>query len=84
MDMSGALTIHDKFSWNAMTLNYSECVIYTKVDFEQRTDKFGVSTLLYLQTLFLTEWNNFLERLSQYMMKKKFGSKIILRKRVVG
>ena len=55
MDMSGALTIHDKFSWNAMTLYYSECVIYTKVDFEQRTDEFGVSTLLYLQTLFLTE-----------------------------
>ena len=63
---------------------YSEGVIYTKEDFEQRTDKFDVSTLLYLQTLFLTKWNNFLERLSQYMMKKEIVSKTILRKSVVG
>ena len=36
---------------------------YTKVYFAQRTNEFGVSTLLYLHTLFLTDWNDFLERL---------------------
>ena len=57
------------FSWNVMTPYYSEDSIYTKGDLEQHTDAFDVWTLLYLQTLFRTDWNNFLESY-QYMMKK--------------
>ena len=45
------------------TLLFRRCY-YTKVYFAQRTNEFGVSTLLYLHTLFLTDWNDFLERLS--------------------
>ena len=47
-----------------MTPYYLENVTYTKADLEQRTVVLGVSTLLYLQTLFRTDWNKFLERLS--------------------
>ena len=70
MNMLGAPSIHDMFSWNVMTPYYSIDITYTKVYLEQRTNEFGVSTLLYLQTIFRTDWNSFLERLYQYMMKK--------------
>ena len=52
MDMPGAPLIHDIFSCNLVTPYYSEDVIFTKVDLEQRTDELGVSTLLYMQTSF--------------------------------
>ena len=48
MDMPSAPSIHDMFSWNSMTPYYSEDVTFTKADLEQRTDKIGVLTLLYM------------------------------------
>eukprot|EP00562_Extubocellulus_spinifer_P006927 CAMPEP_0178517366 /NCGR_PEP_ID=MMETSP0696-20121128/25651_1 /TAXON_ID=265572 /ORGANISM="Extubocellulus spinifer, Strain CCMP396" /LENGTH=2108 /DNA_ID=CAMNT_0020147789 /DNA_START=313 /DNA_END=6639 /DNA_ORIENTATION=+ len=62
MDMPDAPSIHDMFSWNVMTPYYSEDVTYTKADLEKRTDALGVSTILYLQTLFRADWDNFLVR----------------------
>eukprot|EP00979_Chaetoceros_neogracilis_P015538 scaffold6112_cov265-Chaetoceros_neogracile.AAC.1 len=62
MDMPNAPSIHDMFSWNVLTPYYSEDVMYNKGDLEKRTDELGVSTLLYLQTLFRGDWDNFLER----------------------
>ncbi len=64
MDMPDAPSIHDMFSFNVLTPYYSEDVLYNKNDLEKRTDELGVSTLLYLQTLFHGDWKNFLERLS--------------------
>lgn len=63
MDMPDAPSIHDMFSWNVLTPYYSEDVTYSKADLEKRTDALGVSTLLYLQTLYRDDWNNFTERL---------------------
>jgi callose synthase len=63
MDMPDAPSIHDMFSWNVLTPYYSEDVTYSKADLEQRTDALGVSTLLYLQTLYRDDWNNFMERM---------------------
>jgi len=63
MDIPDAPSIHDMFSWNVLTPYYSEDVTYSKADLEKRTDALGVSTLLYLQTLYRADWNNFLERL---------------------
>lgn len=63
MDMPNAPSIHDMFSWNVLTPYYSEDVTYSKDDLEKRSDALGVSTLLYLQTLYRSDWNNFLERL---------------------
>ncbi len=62
MDMPNAPSIHDMFSFNVLTPYYSEDVMYSKGDLEQRTDELGVSTILYLQTLFHGDWKNFLER----------------------
>lgn len=62
MDMPDAPSIHDMFSWNVLTPYYSETVTYSKGDLESRSDALGVSTMLYLQTLFRDEWNNYLER----------------------
>jgi len=63
MDMPEAPSIQDMMSWNVMTPFYSEDVTYSKGDLEKRTDALGVSTLLYLQTLYKNDWANFLERL---------------------
>lgn len=63
MDIPHAPSIHDMFSWNVLTPYYSEDVAYTKADLEKRTDELGVSTLLYLQTLYRNDWNNFIERM---------------------
>lgn len=63
MDMPDAPSIHDMFSWNVLTPYYSEDVTYSKADLEKRSDALGVSTILYLQTLYRDDWNNFLERL---------------------
>jgi callose synthase len=62
MDMPDAPSIHDMFSWNVLTPYYSEDVTYSKGDLEARSDALGVSTMLYLQTLYRDEWSNFLER----------------------
>ena len=62
MDISDASSIQDMFSWNVMTPYYLEDVTYTKEYFELRTDTLGVSTSLYIQSLFQKNWNNFRER----------------------
>jgi len=64
MDMPNAPSIYDMFSFNVLTPYYSEDVLYCKGDLDKRTDELGVSTLLYLQTLYHGDWQNFLERLS--------------------
>jgi len=63
MKMPHAPSIQDMMSWNVITPFYSEDVTYSKGDLEKRTDALGVSTLLYLQTLYKNDWTNFLERL---------------------
>mmetsp|Transcript_15122 Transcript_15122/g.33800 ORF Transcript_15122/g.33800 Transcript_15122/m.33800 type:complete len:1076 (+) Transcript_15122:3108-6335(+) len=63
MGIPDAPSIQDMLSWNVMTPYYSEDVTYSKADLERQTDALGVSTLLYLQTLFKHDWSNFLERM---------------------
>ncbi|KAL7541715.1 hypothetical protein ACHAXR_012973, partial [Thalassiosira sp. AJA248-18] len=63
MDMPNAPSIHDMFSWNVLTPYYKETVTLSKGELETRSDALGVSTMLYLQTLFKADWVNFLERL---------------------
>eukprot|EP00980_Cylindrotheca_fusiformis_P030196 scaffold24531_cov122-Cylindrotheca_fusiformis.AAC.5 len=75
MDMPDAPSIHDMFSWNVLTPYYSEPVSYSKADLEQRTDALGVSTLLYLQTLYRDDWNNFLERIGIQNEEKLWSKK---------
>ena len=76
MDMPEAPSIHDMFSWNVLTPFYKEDVTYSRNDLEQRSE-LGVSTLLYLQTLYRTDWNNFLERMGLKDDEKIFSKKHI-------
>jgi len=48
-------------SWTVLTPYYSEEVLYSRSELERRNSD-GVTTLLYLQTLFRHDWHNFLER----------------------
>jgi callose synthase len=48
-------------SFTVITPFYSEDVIYTRADLE-RENSDGVTVLLYLQTLYKSDWKNFLER----------------------
>lgn len=77
MDMPDAPSIHDMFSWNVLTPYYSEDVTYSKSDLERRSDALGVSTLLYLQTLYRSDWNNFLERMGIVNEEKIWSKKYI-------
>jgi callose synthase len=77
MDMPDAPSIHDMFSWNVLTPFYCEDVTYSKGDLEKRSDALGVSTLLYLQTLYRSDWNNFLERICITDEEKIFSAKYI-------
>lgn len=77
MDMPDAPSIHDMFSWNVLTPFYNEDVTYSRSDLEKRSDALGVSTLLYLQTLYRTDWNNFLERNGIVDEEKIFSKKYI-------
>jgi callose synthase len=77
MDMPNAPSIHDMFSWNVLTPYYSEDVTYSKGDLQKRTDALGVSTLLYLQTLYRADWNNFMERMGIDNEEKIWSDKFI-------
>lgn len=77
MDMPDAPSIHDMFSWNVLTPYYSEDVTYSKADLETRTDALGVSTFLYLQTLYRADWTNFLERVGIKDEEKVWSKKVI-------
>ena len=63
MDIPNAPSIRDMFSWNVLTPYYKESVTLSKSELEARSDALGVSTMLYLQTLFKADWANFLERI---------------------
>lgn len=76
MDMPEAPSIHDMFSWNVLTPFYKEDVTYSRSDLEKRSE-LGVSTLLYLQTLYRSDWNNFLERMGLKDDEKIFSKKCI-------
>jgi callose synthase len=77
MDIPDAPSIHDMFSWNVLTPYYSEDVTYSKADLQKRSDALGVSTLLYLQTLYKNDWNNFIERLGIKDEEKVWSKKYI-------
>ncbi|KAL3922878.1 MAG: hypothetical protein SGILL_001970 [Bacillariaceae sp.] len=77
MDMPDAPSIHDMFSWNVLTPYYSEDVTYSKGDLEARSDALGVSTMLYLQTLYRDEWSNFLERTGIQDEEKMWSKKYV-------
>ena len=82
MDMPDAPSIRDMFSFNVLTPYYSEDVMYNKADLEKRTDELGVSTLLYLQTLFHGDWQNFLERLKIDDPEKIWSDKFVQETRI--
>ncbi len=82
MDMPNAPSIHDMFSFNVLTPYYSEDVMYHKGDLEKRTDELGVSTLLYLQTLFRGDWENFLERMKISDPEKVWSKKVMKETRI--
>jgi len=75
MDMPNAPSIHDMFSWNVLTPYYKETVTLSKGELESRSDALGVSTMLYLQTLFKADWANFLERMGLQDEEKVWSKK---------
>lgn len=62
MDMPSSPTLEDMISWSVVTPYYGEDILYSKKDLENKQDGLDVHTLLYLQTLYKQDWENFLER----------------------
>ena len=75
MDIPNAPSIHDMFSWNVLTPYYNESVTLSKSELEARNDALGVSTMLYMQTLFKADWANFLERMELHDEEKVWSKK---------
>mmetsp|Transcript_34852 Transcript_34852/g.67772 ORF Transcript_34852/g.67772 Transcript_34852/m.67772 type:complete len:2149 (+) Transcript_34852:48-6494(+) len=61
MDLPDAPPIEQMHSLTTLTPFYSEDVLYSKAYLQKRT-KQGFSVLLYLQTVYPAEWENFCER----------------------
>ncbi|CAN0165979.1 unnamed protein product, partial [Ectocarpus fasciculatus] len=61
MDMPRAPPVQDMMSWSCMTPFYSEDVVYSRGDLEQKNED-GLTTLMYLQALYKHDWRNFMER----------------------
>ncbi|CEG43044.1 glycosyl family 48 [Plasmopara halstedii] len=62
MDMPLAPLLEEMKSWSVMTPFYAEDVVYSRKDLESKQDGLDVHTLLFLQTLYKRDWENFLER----------------------
>ncbi|KAG7393602.1 hypothetical protein PHYPSEUDO_007439 [Phytophthora pseudosyringae] len=62
MDMPLAPLLEEMKSWSVMTPFYAEDVLYSRKDLESKQDGLDVHTLLFLQTLYKRDWENFLER----------------------
>ena len=63
MDVPGAPSLEDMLSLTVMTPYYSEDVTLSRGELEAKSSALGVSVLLYLQTLYSSDWTNYLERL---------------------
>lgn len=61
MDMPNSTSLRYSKDFTVMTPFFSEDVLLTKNDLEQKNED-GVTTLLYLQTLYKLDWENFLQR----------------------
>ncbi|CAM9094798.1 unnamed protein product [Ascophyllum nodosum] len=61
MDMPRAPPVGDMMSWSCVTPFYSEDVIYSRSDLEQKNED-GLTTLMYMQALYKHDWRNFMER----------------------
>ncbi|RLN49476.1 hypothetical protein BBJ29_000106 [Phytophthora kernoviae] len=62
MDMPLAPLLEEMKSWSVITPFYAEDVLYSRKDLESKQDGLDVHTLLFLQTLYKKDWENFLER----------------------
>eukprot|EP00466_Bigelowiella_natans_P015383 jgi/Bigna1/89334/estExt_fgenesh1_pg.C_470088 len=62
MDIPGAPPIEQMHSLSTLTPFYSEDVLYSKAYLQNKTAQ-GFSVLLYLQTVYPSEWQNFCERM---------------------
>ena len=61
MDMPSAPALRHSKEYTVITPFYSEDVLLSRDDLEQKNED-GVTTLLYLQTLYKRDWSNFIER----------------------
>eukprot|EP00904_Undaria_pinnatifida_P012897 jgi/Undpi1/8738/HiC_scaffold_25.g11200.m1 len=61
MDMPRAPPVGDMMSWSCVTPFYSEDVVYSRDDLDQKNED-GLTTLMYLQALYKHDWRNFMER----------------------
>jgi len=61
MDIPTAPSIRNSKEYTCITPYYEEDVLLSKADLEAKNSD-GVSTMLYLQTLYKKDWQNYLER----------------------
>ncbi|XP_010522609.1 PREDICTED: callose synthase 12 [Tarenaya hassleriana] len=68
MNMPHAPQVEKMMAFSVMTPYYTEEVLYGKEQLRNETED-GISTLYYLQTIYVDEWKNFIERMRREGMK---------------
>ena len=81
MEMPTAPSLRYAKEYTVITPFYSEDVLLTKADLEQ-TNEDGVSTFLYMKTLYQRDWQNFMERNKINDEEKKYDPKYIQETRI--
>ncbi|KAF3444128.1 hypothetical protein FNV43_RR13818 [Rhamnella rubrinervis] len=69
MNMPHAPQVEKMMAFSVLTPYYSEDVLYSKEQLRTENED-GISTLYYLQTIYVDEWKNFMERMRREGMVK--------------
>ncbi|KAL8506567.1 hypothetical protein ACS0TY_017456 [Phlomoides rotata] len=70
MNMPHAPQVEKMMAFSVLTPYYSEEVLYSKEQLRTENED-GISTLYYLQTIYASDWRNFLERMRREGMKSE-------------
>ncbi|XP_051135030.1 callose synthase 12 [Andrographis paniculata] len=70
MNMPHAPLVEKMMAFSVLTPYYSEEVLYSKEQLRTENED-GISTLYYLQTIYASDWKNFLERMRREGMKSE-------------
>lgn len=81
MDIPTAMSLRYSKEFSCLTPFYSEDVLLSKADLESKNSD-GVSTLLYLQTLYKKDWMNFLERTGMVDDQQIYSAKYLQQTRM--
>jgi len=81
MDMPENKSVQYSKEYTCLTPFYGEDVLLTKDNLEEKNSD-GISVILYLQTLYKRDWQNFVERVRMHDEQQLYSAKFLLETRI--